>query len=408
MRKICIVFCLLLFIAVQLHAGGYQVRVQGQKQTGMGLTGTSLLMDASNIFYNPGGLALNKQKFSLSLGASGIFANTTFHNRESDYEARTDNPLRTPLYLYASHKIGKKFTVGMGIYTPYGSTAKWDEDWEGRYLIQDISLKAFYLQPTVAYQVNDWLGIGAGFIYATGDVTIHKALAYDGKDKQGQLTLEGTTHNYGYNAGVFIKATDKLNIGIDYRSKITMKLRDGDATFDVPEAIHQMGITEKNKFDADLPMPANLDFGISYKATKKLLIALELNWVQWNVYDSLIFKFKENGTKLNSHNPRKYKDSFIPRLGVQYAMCDKLTLRAGVYYDPTPTNKDYFNPETTSLNTVAFTLGLTYKPVKNLDIDISYLQLNGLEEERSYSPADFTGYYQVTTIIPGIGINYSF
>jgi long-chain fatty acid transport protein len=309
--------------------------------------------------------------------------------------------------LYVSHKVSKKFTVGFGLYTPYGSTAKWDEDWEGRYLIQDISLKAFYFQPTVSYQLNEKLGIGLGLIYATGDVTIHKALPYNSQDVTGQLELKGKTANYGFNAGIFYKATDKLNIGLDYRSKITMKLRDGDATFTTPEAIHQQGIPEDNKFDADLPMPANFDVGVSYQATEKLLVALELNWVVWNVYDSLSFKFKESGEKLNSSNPRKYHDSFIPRLGLQYRLCDKIQLRAGVYYDATPTNKDYFNPETTSLNTIAFSLGMTYCPMKNLGIDVSYLQLNGLEEERSYEPGNFTGTYKVTNIIPGIGIHYN-
>jgi len=37
-----------------LIGGGYQVRLQGQKQTGIGLIGTPFSYGASSIFYNPG------------------------------------------------------------------------------------------------------------------------------------------------------------------------------------------------------------------------------------------------------------------------------------------------------------------------------------------------------------------
>jgi len=408
MRKLCTLVCTLVIFIGNVNAGGYQVRVQGQKQSGMGLTGTSLAWDASSIFYNPGALSFLKNKYSFSLGVSTVFANTTFHKSGSDYTASTDNPLRTPLYFYGSGKISKKFTVGFGIYTPYGSTAKWGKDWEGRYLIQDISLKVFYFQPTLSYQINDKLGIGVGFVYATGDAEINKALPYNSASVNGQVKLTGTASDYGFNAGIFFKATEKLSIGIDYRSKIMMKLKNGDAEFTVPQSIQQMGIPEKNKFNATLPLPSNLDFGISYQVTKKMLVSLELDYVHWSVYDSLTFTFKENPEKLNSHNPRKYNDSYVTRVGMQYTLNNKLALRCGGYYDPTPTNKNYFNPETTSLNTIGITLGMTYKPSQHFDIDFSYLQLSGLKGDRTYTPGNFAGTYKMTTIIPGLGINYHF
>ena len=211
-----------------------------------------------------------------------------------------------------------------------------------------------------------------GFVYATGDAEINKALPYNSASVNGQVKLTGTASDYGFNAGIFFKATEKLSIGIDYRSKIMMKLKNGDAEFTVPQSIQQMGIPEKNKFNATLPLPSNLDFGISYQITKKMLVSLELDYVHWSVYDSLTFTFKENPTKLNSHNPRKYNDSYVTRVGMQYTLNDKLALRCGGYYDPAPTNKDYFNPETTSLNTIGVTLGMTYKPSRHFDIDFYY------------------------------------
>jgi long-chain fatty acid transport protein len=95
-------------------------------------------------------------------------------------------------------------------------------------------------------------------------------------------------------------------------------------------------------------------------------------------------------------------------LGGEFKFSEKFIARAGVYYDPTPTNKDYFTPETVSLDQIAFTLGISYMLVKGLNIDLSYLQLEGGEAEKSYSPENFTGTYRSRAFVPGIGLSYNF
>ncbi len=358
----------------------------------------------AGIFFNPGSLAFYEGKFSVSAGISGIMSNHIFQKQGTNYQARTENPMGTPFYGYFSAKIKEQFAVGIGVYTPFGSSAKWDEDWNGRYLIQDISLSAIYIQPTVAWKYKDKFGIGAGFVYAIGSVELNKALPYSDGSK---ATLEGKAGNFGFNAGVFYKPTEKLSIGVDYRSKVMMELEEGDAAFSVPSALSG-SVPAENTFNAELPLPANLDFGLAYAFNDQLTLAAEVNWVMWSTYESLDFEFTESGDLLNSTNPRNYKDSWIPRIGGQYKLNDVFTFRAGVYYDPTPTNEEYFTPETVSLNTIAFTLGATITPVEGLDIDISYLELHGLEAEKSYSPANFTGTYKTMTFIPGIGLHYRF
>ena len=394
----------LCFWSVTMIGGGYQVRLQGQKQTGIGLIGTPFAYDASSIFYNPGALALYEGKFSISAGVSPIFSNHTFQKDGTNYQAHTDNPMGTPFYGYFSAKIKDMIAVGIGVYTPFGSTAKWDDDWAGRYLIRDISLSAIYIQPTVAYQYKGKFGIGAGFVYAIGNVELNKALPYS---ETSQVNLKGSTANYGFNVGVFYKPIEKLSIGVDYRSQIIMEMEGGDATFTVPSAL-STSVPASNKFDAELPMPANLDFGLAFEVSEKLTLAAEVNWIMWNTYESLDFSFEESGELLNSANPREYKDTWIPRIGGQYKLNDLFTFRAGFYYDSSPANEKYFTPETVTLNTVAFTLGATITPIEGLDIELSYLELHGLEAEKTYEPDNFGGTYKTMTAIPGIGISYRF
>src|SRR5690606_20937229 len=103
--------------------------------------------------------------------------------------------------------------------------------------IQDIALKAIFFQPTLAYQLNDKVSVGAGFVFAYGDVELHKALPVQNANGDGQAELAGKTTAFGFNAGVFVQATPELSLGLSYRSTIDMEMTEGDAKFSVPASL---------------------------------------------------------------------------------------------------------------------------------------------------------------------------
>jgi long-chain fatty acid transport protein len=403
MKKFTLLMLLLVF-AASAFAGGYQVRLQGNKQTGIGLIGTPLVYGSSSIFYNPGSLSFMEKNWHFELGANAIFATAAFQKASSDYQAETNNSPSTPFNVYAAGKINKLITLGVGVYTPFGSSVSWEADWAGNLLIRDISLQAIFIQPTISFNIKDVVGIGAGFIYTIGNFELNRALNYSGG---ASASLSGNTNNIGFNIGLFFKAGDRVTVGLDYRSEIILKVTDGDANFNVPSSLESL-IPASNKFEAELPLPANLDMGISVKASDRVTIALEMNWINWSVYDTLSFKFEESGDLLNSDNPRRYRDSFIPRIGVEWEINEMFVFRGGFYYDKTPTNEDYFSPETVSLDQVVYTLGLSIAPVEGLSIDVSWLQLFGLQASKTYLPDNFGGSYESMSYIPGLGVSYTF
>ena len=404
MRKITLLLLSSVFMSMTVFAGGYQVRLQGNKQNGFGLIGTPLSNGSSSIFYNPGSLAFMNNKIDFELGASAILSSVAFQKSGSNYQAETENPLGTPFYFYFAGKIGKVVALGLGVYTPYGSTSKWESQWAGKYLIQDISLSAIFIQPTISFNIGDRFGFGGGFIYTIGGVEINKAINYSG---DAGVNLEGKASAMGYNLGLFFKPAENWSMGLNYRSRIDMEVEGGDATFTVPESLQGV-IPAENKFDAKLPLPANLDFGVAVQATDKLLIALEFDWVFWGVYDTLSFEFEQSGELLNSDNPRKYHDTFIPRIGIEYAFSPKFIIRGGAYYDTSPADDKYFTPETVTLNTFAYTLGISWNPTKHFGLDFSFLQTFGLKSDMSYQPDNFSGTYQTSALIPGLGLSFKF
>jgi long-chain fatty acid transport protein len=376
---------------------------------GMGLIGTSLNEDASTVFLNPGAMGTLSSKYNFMAGISGIRSTTKFQlEKPSIYQAATDNPLSTPFYLYATAGINKNLNVGLAVNTPFGNSLRWEEGWAGRYLIQEISLQTITIQPTIAYRLNESISIGFGFVVATGKVDLKRKLPFQNESGEGELNISGNTMNYGFNAGILLLPVPELNIGLSYRSLIKMNLDQADANFSVPESLREF-FPEANTVATSLPLPANLDLGISYRFSDKLMAGITLSYVFWSAYESLDFDFEINTMALNDlQSPREYNNTLILRTGAEYQVLENLFLRAGVFYDPSPVNENYFSPETPGLNNIGLSTGLSFLPLENLSIDLSFLYIMGIEKDVSFIPANFNGAYKSRAYIPGLGASYSF
>ncbi len=407
MKKV-IFLLFLVSTMLNIKAEGYQVNVQGQKNTAMGHTGTGLMLGSSAVHFNPGALGFMQKDYDFSVGGTLVFAQASYSSLNSTYQTETENPTGTPFYFYGAKKLNEKLVLALGVTTPYGNSLAWDENWTGRYLIQDISLKAIVTQPTLSYKINDKLGFGLGAMLVYGAVELNKALPASSETIQGAVQIKGSTIAAGFNAGIFYQFSEDLSVGIDYRSKVAMKMEDGDANFTVPSALSAYFPAE-NKFDSELPLPANLTFGLGYKVGDRLALAADLQYVFWSAYDQLTFDFKINTAQLqDSYNPREYKNTMIYRVGAEYKVSDKIVLRGGVYYDETPIQDDLLNPETPGMNKLGLSVGGSYLFSEKLSLDVSYLYIHGFEREATYTPANFAGTYNSRAIIPGIGLSYSF
>lgn len=397
-----IVTVALVAMSFQLMAGGYGVSLQGQKNIGMGHTGTGFYLDAGALFFNPGALALQTDTLSFVLGVSPLFSTGYYQNRTTGSYSETNNDLGTPAELYISYKVAKNLVAGVGVYTPFGSGVKWSNGWEGRALITSIKLKSYFIQPTLAYKVNEWISFGAGLVLATGDVVLKK----DIPALSGDLALEGKTNmGFGYNIGIQMHPAKNFSVGISYRSKIDLTVENGEANFNVPTSIGTTLVQSKDNFHSTLPMIASLNIGLAYQCTPKLLLALDMNVNKWRAYKTLDIVFEKNKS-LSQPQKRNYKNTTTVRVGAQYIFSKGITGRIGYYYDPSPVRKEYFSPETPSMHNHGFALGSTVKASKRLSIDLSLLFINGQERYVGYASDNFWGDFRSFAIAPGIGVSY--
>ena len=410
---------LLTLASASMFAGGYRVSIQGQKQLAMGHTGVAVVNSAEVAFFNPAGMSFLDKKFNLSVGGSALFAKTRFQSSQHNQTAATDN-LGTPFSLYATYKINDWVSAGLAVYTPYGSSVEWDQDWVGAHLVNNIDLAAIFIQPTISFKIEDVFSIGGGPIFVQGSVNFNRNLTpnplLSNNGSGTDVTLDATGISAtGYNVCMMFKPTKQITLGLDYRSEIIMEARGGSADFaDVP-AIASGSFTNTT-FSADLPLPAELTAGISYKPTEKWLFAFDYNYTKWNVYKSLDVDF--DNTLPTSINPRNYKNASTFRFGAQYKANEKFTLRGGYYIDESPVQDGYFAPETPRNDSVGYTGGLTYQINSKLGVDVSFLYLHFDEINNSYDYFDdpttttgltsFGGTYKSSVFSPGIGITYGF
>jgi len=397
-------------------AGGYRISMQGNKQLAMGHTGVAVVNSAEVLFFNPSGMSFLEKRFNASAGGSFLFSNIKFQNTTHNWEAKSENT-GTPFYAYASYRITDWLSAGLAVYAPYGSTVEWDKDWYGSHLVNDISLQAIYFQPSIALKLSDNFSIGGGPIFATGGVEFNRNISRTMTNEQGRrsnvnLDASGVTA-WGWTAGFMLNLTEEIRLGLNYRSEMTMEARDGDAKFsDIPAFL---GGDATTTFDADLPLPAELTVGMSYKITNKLLFAFDYNLVKWSAYDALNVYFGSGAPATESLNARNYKDSSVYRLGLQYEATDNFTFRIGWYYDESPIREGYFAPETPRNDSQGYTAGLTYQITPKLGVDLAFLFLQFKELNASYdqyiedgNKISFGGTYKNAVVAPSIGLSYNF
>lgn len=408
MRRIYLTV-LLFGLSVSAFAGGYRVALQGVRQAAMGLTSVMHAKDASIAFYNPAGLAFVESKISIAAGGFGIVNNVKWQNPKTLESSKTDSPLGTPFYFAASYRPFEELTVGVSVTTPFGSTVTWPDDWAGRANITKISMKSFFIQPTFAVKFNEWFSLGAGFIYAHGGVKLKRKTAVAGNEIGLEID-DQDAHGLGFNLGAYFRPTDKINIGLAYRSGIDMKANKGKVKWtDVPVSQVNTLPFSADRFNAMLPLVSEFTAGISVQATSRLLLAGEVSVHGWGRYRSLDIYLEntETGEVFDSNATKNFVDRPVWKIGGEYQATDMLAVRLGYYYDQFVSKSNYWSPETPDTSRHAFNGGLGFNfGVFNVDVFGSYIL--GSERFVENVETGFQGDVNLSAVSFGLGLSYNF
>lgn len=389
-----------------LWAQGSQVNTQSQKAVGMSGAGSALFIDEASIFYSPGALSKMKNN-AVSVGASGVMYRSAFREVNSANVHDTRFQVTPPFSIFATFGPNDSWwKAGIGVYTPFGGAVDWGTDWPGRYELNQLALRAIYIQPTLSFKITENLGIGGGFVYNVGSVDLSRSIpvsSADGQAAQAHLTGLGT--GIGYNVGIHYHLENEFALSLSYRSKVVTKLSDGDAEFTVPASL--AASFPNTTFEAELPLPASFNLGISFPLSEKVDVAADATFIGYDIYEELAFDYAENTAVLtDTRQPKNYENAFSGKVGINYKTSDHLTLRAGTGYVFTPVPAAYVSPETPDNNRIMGSFGFTYDINDRWDITGAYVFQHILERTVTSATTGLSGTYKTNIHAPGLSLTY--
>jgi long-chain fatty acid transport protein len=446
-------FAVLLFAGVPslLAAQGFGIYEHNTCAMGRaGVTAAGPCADGSAVFFNPAGLAglagVHLSGGVTLIGAAGGFTDDFFARRTD-----LDNPVIPVPNGFLTYAVSPKVTLGIGLYAPYGLESRWPTaGFEGRFLGYDTKLQSIYVQPTVGYQVKDWLKIGLGVAYVHSTIELHQRVDLSTQGVPGQpftfaalgiatgtdfadAALNASGNGVAFNFGAIVKVNDRLSIGAHFLTRKTIGYS-GDAAFTqvntglilspgnpvtgtttpidllVASNFSGSGPLTNGAATTSITMPDQVSIGLSYKAQDNWTVMADYQMVDWTVFSTLKIDFANAGTPDVTLTPQN-KDTHGFRFGTEYQYNSQVTLRAGYIYHTGASPANFVTPLLPEGARNEFTAGAGFKLGGNLHGDVAYQYIKQNDRRgRVYPDASVgnTGVFAFHAHLFGFGLAYTF
>lgn len=279
---------------------------------------------------------------------------------------------------YYVKPIDDHWSVGFGVYVPYGLITDYGSDDAARYWGKKSKVEVVTFQPTISYAFNDKVSIGFGPTInrikgELGSNLGSKALlGPNGPD--GEVKIKGDDTAIGYNIGVLVQATDRTRLGLTYHSMVDYKL-EGDTRVSYP--IAALGLN--GKFDASLKIktPESVDFSVTHELDDHWTLYAGSTWTRWSRLESIVVKNEAPaGYPLQTiTEEQNWHDTWAHAIGAAYKVNKEWTLRAGFSVDQSPTNNHDRSPRIPTGDRKAVSFGAGWSPNDDMTIDVAYSYL---------------------------------
>ena len=152
-----------LLFAGQALAGGLYLEEFGTPSMGVASAGAeAVAVDASTSWHNPAGMT-RIQGSELMLTGGLAYSRVKFDqdannvvNGGNGGDAGGAVPVGGGFFL---HSLSEDLKFGFNLYSISGALLDYNDDWVGRYQVEEVSIFTITFNPTIAYRVNDWLSL---------------------------------------------------------------------------------------------------------------------------------------------------------------------------------------------------------------------------------------------------------
>ena len=396
-----------------LSAQGYGIYEHSACQMARAGTGVATPCgDGSAIFFNPAGIVGSGRGVISGgltyIGPSGNFTND-ITRVQSDLE---DQKFYIP-HVYMAKDLGSRYAAGIGLFAPYGLETSWGTGFEGRFLGYKSKIQSLYLQPTFAVRIGSQLQFGGGVDFSWVKVNLRQRadlwstqvpgapvgvtfgnLGFARGTDFADVNLDGNGTGVGYNLGVTWQPHPRVAFGAHYLSQ--QKIDIDKATAAISQVNTNLILAPGNplslpggtpldlvlapQFLADsllgdqsgstkLTFPAQFVGGVTVKATDQLRIMADVQWVNWEKFNTLVLNFERLPQKTLVES---YKNTVGYRVGAEYQVNDRYTARLGVLSHDGAAPDQTVTPNLPEGARTEYTAGLGAGLGTHMHLDVAY------------------------------------
>jgi long-chain fatty acid transport protein len=409
----------------QTRAAGFQLFEQGISGLGTAYASSAAAQDATTVYWNPAGMTfLQEGNNFISGGVHLLKTKAEFTNKGSTTSSGAalrggnggDAGDTTPLpNLFYAHRFDSGLALGLGLSPQFGLATEYDANWVGRYQAIKSELATVSLNPTLAYRFNDWFAIGGGVNILKADAELTNKINFGAalpalgalpagalsQQADAKLNISGDDLAYGYNLAAMFKLGEATKLGINYRSKIKVKV-EGNANFTAPNvtsAVLPVGpggalVTvpispaaqaqivgafnarfPDQDITAEVDLPEVVSLGVHTQIDPQWAIMGDLSWTNWSRFKELVIKL-QGGSELVT--PENWDDTFKASIGASYKPTDKLTLSAGLAYDQQAASDKFLTPRIpdASRTWLAFGVNFAFSNAASLDVGYAHIMVD--------------------------------
>jgi long-chain fatty acid transport protein len=413
------------------YAGGFYVPEIGPRGVAMGGAMVAEDVDPSAVFHNPAGLVGLAGTSEVQLAGAAFLPDLSYFRRplldpstgEMVSFDRVGNRNKMAFVPYVGASFATPWPgleLGFAVYAPFGATIEYPVDGAQRQVVTGISLRTIYASPAIAYALPHGFRVGLTLSYIYSDLTLDQANAlpyvtgdpeeYPDPDPalEGQSHIQGKdTASFGATLGAQWRDPDgRLTVGVSVMTPTDLEMT-GDAVVTIAQIgeltdadgnVVQGAGSRRDTVKMDIPLPLVARAGVSWKATPRTHVSLDVNFQRWSTFEKLVVDFQDEVSLLPSPGANLYdvtvenrwRDTWSARLGAESRPWKQpLALRAGVLVDQSPIDDRHFGLLTPDSDKLGVSGGLAWSFAlgggRRLDVDLSYLHL--FLRERNVEPA---------------------
>jgi long-chain fatty acid transport protein len=364
--------------ASQSLAGGLYLYEIGTPDVGLASAGyAARAQDPSTVFTNPAGMT-RLERSEIQLGVMPLYANTQFNPDSSTTTTGPDGdgsawlPAGSIFYV---HNLSPDLKFGIGALGFFGLGLEYEDDWVGRYYVQEVTLQAFGVQPAVAYRVTDWLSVGAGVVALYG--VFDEKVAVNNIDPgrgDGRIKLHDEDIAFQANLGLMLSPWKGTRFGLTYLSEADLEFKDRPQVNNLGPGLETLlgakGLLNA-KLNIGMTMPQAVMFSAYHDLTPRLAVMGNLGWQDWSRFGKVDVGIDAAETSSLTAD-RNYQDTWHAALGAQYRVADPWLLSAGIAYDSSMVEDEDRTPDLPVGEAWRFGAGARYDWSQRLTLGLAY------------------------------------